>query len=125
MGRAWMAMGLTLAVAAPVIGQESREADRGPGVPSSMFGTYIEGGQLLVYPFFEYYRDEDFEYMPEDWALRSPLTSAGATGRTRVSCFSGTGSFALLEGRPHRPRRALGVLPGGPAGADRGPAARR
>jgi len=40
--------------------------DRGPGLPTSMFGTYIERGQLLVYPFVEYYRDKDFEYAPQD-----------------------------------------------------------
>jgi hypothetical protein len=39
-----------------------RWRDRGTGVPLSMFGTYIGAGQLLVYPFFEYYRDSDYEY---------------------------------------------------------------
>lgn len=38
--------------------------DRGTGVPSSMFGTYIRRGQLRLYPYFEYYRDNDFEYKP-------------------------------------------------------------
>jgi hypothetical protein len=41
-----------------------RARDRGPGVASSMFGTYIQTGELLVYPFFEYYRDNDLEYEP-------------------------------------------------------------
>jgi hypothetical protein len=27
-----------------------------------MFGTYLGRGQLLVYPFYEYYRDHDLEY---------------------------------------------------------------
>jgi hypothetical protein len=40
--------------------------DRGVGVPLSMFGTYIQDGQLIVYPFFEYYRDADFEYKPAE-----------------------------------------------------------
>jgi hypothetical protein len=31
-----------------------------------MFGTYIQRGQLIVYPFFEYYRDRDFEYAPNE-----------------------------------------------------------
>lgn len=39
-----------------------RSRDRGEGVPLSMFGTYLKGGQWLVYPFFEYYRDNDYEY---------------------------------------------------------------
>ena len=31
-----------------------------------MFGTYIRRGEWIVYPFFEYYRDDDFEYKPEE-----------------------------------------------------------
>jgi hypothetical protein len=40
--------------------------DRGTGQPTSMFGTYINGGELLVYPFFEYYLDDDIEYSPQE-----------------------------------------------------------
>jgi hypothetical protein len=40
--------------------------DRGTGVPVSQFGTYIQKGQFLVYPFFEYYRDSDAEYAPNE-----------------------------------------------------------
>lgn len=43
--------------------------DRGYGVPTSMFGTYIEKGELLVYPFFEYYRDHDMEYKPAEFGF--------------------------------------------------------
>jgi len=39
-------------------------SDRGTGVPTSIFGTYVSEGQLLVYPFFEYYLDNDLEYKP-------------------------------------------------------------
>lgn len=39
-----------------------RLRDRGEGVSTSMFGTYIRRGELLVYPFFEYYRDHNYEY---------------------------------------------------------------
>ncbi len=41
-------------------------SDRGTGVPTSMFGTYIRRGELIVYPFFEYYKDDDFEYKPSE-----------------------------------------------------------
>jgi hypothetical protein len=41
-------------------------ADRGTGVPTSMFGTYIRRGELIVYPFYEYYRDDDLEYEPSE-----------------------------------------------------------
>jgi hypothetical protein len=40
--------------------------DRGTGVATSMFGTYIRKGELILYPFFEYYRDEDLEYNPDE-----------------------------------------------------------
>jgi hypothetical protein len=39
---------------------------RGSGQPTSMFGTYIRKGELLIYPFFEYYRDHNFEYKPAE-----------------------------------------------------------
>ena len=38
-----------------------------------MFATYIGGRELIVYPFFEHYRDGNFEYKPEE------LGFAGAT----------------------------------------------
>lgn len=41
-------------------------ADRGTGIPTSMFATYIDRGEVIVYPFFEYYKDGDFEYKPAE-----------------------------------------------------------
>ena len=43
-----------------------RLRDRGEGQPADMFGTYIRRGELLVYPFYESYRDKDYEYKPEE-----------------------------------------------------------
>ena len=40
--------------------------DRGAGTPLSMFGTYIEKGEFIVYPFYEYYYDQDAEYSPAE-----------------------------------------------------------
>jgi hypothetical protein len=54
--------------ASRVVGQEAErppyERDRGPGLPTSLFGTYIQKGELIVSPFFESYRDADYEYAP-------------------------------------------------------------
>jgi len=36
--------------------------DRGKGVTTSLFGTYIQKGQLLVYPFYEYVKVSNEEY---------------------------------------------------------------
>lgn len=40
--------------------------DRGTGVPTSMFGTYVLPRQWIVYPFFEYYKDSNAEYSPNE-----------------------------------------------------------
>ena len=45
--------------------------DRGRGMPVSQFGTYIRKGELLVYPFYEYYYDKNFEYEPADFGYGS------------------------------------------------------
>ena len=52
-------------------------ADRGPGVATSMFGTYIRGGELLVYPFVEHYRDRNFEYKPSEFGVAGDLDHRG------------------------------------------------
>ena len=39
--------------------------DRGGGIPSSLFGTYLEKKDLVVYPFVEYYSERN-EYNPKD-----------------------------------------------------------
>jgi hypothetical protein len=40
-------------------------ADRGTGIATSMFGEYIRGGELLVYPFYEY-TSQSLEYKPSE-----------------------------------------------------------
>jgi hypothetical protein len=41
-------------------------ADRGPGIATSMFGTYVAPGERLLYPFYEYTRTGSFEYHPSE-----------------------------------------------------------
>ena len=41
--------------------------DRGTGIPMSIFGTYVRPGELLLYPFYEYYHDDDLEYKPAEF----------------------------------------------------------
>jgi len=38
--------------------------DRGAGIPTSRFGTYVTRGELLVNPFFAYTTDHNREYQP-------------------------------------------------------------
>lgn len=62
--------GILAALPASAAGQDrpafDRLRDRGPGVPVSQFGTYVERGEFIVYPFFEYYLDDDAEYAPNE-----------------------------------------------------------
>ncbi|HEX6314030.1 MAG TPA: hypothetical protein VFZ73_04190 [Gemmatimonadaceae bacterium] len=60
----------------------NRSRDRGPGIPTSMFGTYIERGEWLLYPFFEYYRDNNLEYSPDEFGFG---LDADFRGRYRAS----------------------------------------
>jgi hypothetical protein len=56
--------------------------DRGPGVATSLFGTYVAKGEVILYPFFEYYKADNYEYKPEE------LGAVGDTdypGRYRAS----------------------------------------
>jgi len=69
------ASALVLAIAFAVVpsgrGPEAQELppylrDRGTGVRTSVLGTYVREGELLVYPFFEWYADANFEYNPNE-----------------------------------------------------------
>ena len=40
------------------------QGDRGTGIRTSMVETYVEPGQLLIYPFAAYSWDHNFEYQP-------------------------------------------------------------
>jgi hypothetical protein len=41
-------------------------ADRGDGITTSLFGTYIREREFLVYSFYEYTRTTNFEYEPRE-----------------------------------------------------------
>ena len=46
--------------------------DRGPGVPTSQFGTYIESGEWMIYPFYEYAKNTNEEYEPRELGFPRP-----------------------------------------------------
>jgi hypothetical protein len=46
--------------------------DRGPGIPTSLFGTYIESGQWILYPFYEYSTNTSEEYDPRELGYARP-----------------------------------------------------
>ncbi len=46
---------------------EFRQRDRGgPGVAASQFATFVQAGEVVVYPFYEYYRNDSAEYKPSE-----------------------------------------------------------
>jgi hypothetical protein len=65
--------------------------DRGTGVPTSMFGTYIRKNELIVYPFYEYYRDKDFEYKPEEFGAIGDVDFRGRYHAREFLLFVGYG----------------------------------
>lgn len=65
--------------------------DRGEGVPTSMFGTYITKGELQIYPFFEAYKDDDFEYKPEEFGAIGAIDYRGRFRATEGLLFIGYG----------------------------------
>lgn len=65
--------------------------DRGEGVSSSMFATYIQKGQLLIYPFFEYYQDADYEYKPSELGYTGDADYRGEYEASEELIFIGYG----------------------------------
>lgn len=51
--------------------------DRGGGIPTSLFGTYVRKGEWLVYPFFEYARDHNREYQPQEFGFGPDVNFRG------------------------------------------------
>lgn len=69
----WRSAGLLVVLAAAPAGARGQTPtlppylrDRGAGVRMSMLGTYVRDGELLIYPFFEWYADHNLEYKPSE-----------------------------------------------------------
>jgi hypothetical protein len=71
--------------------------DRGTGVATSMFGTYIRRGEVIVYPFFKYYRDHNFEYKPADLGFRGDEDFRGRNRASEGLMFLAYGLTENLE----------------------------
>jgi hypothetical protein len=68
-----------------------RQRDRGPGQPVSMFGTYIQRGEWLVYPFVEKYRDKNLEYSPDEFGYALDADFRGEYDATEALLFMAYG----------------------------------
>lgn len=56
-----------------------------------MFGTYIERGEWLLYPFLEYYRDGNLEYSPDEFGFNLDADFRGRYRATEGLIFLGYG----------------------------------
>jgi hypothetical protein len=72
-------------------------SDRGTGVPASQFGIYVQKGQFIVYPYFEYYHDSDAEYAPNELGLTQDIDYRGKYRASEFLLFLGYGITERLE----------------------------
>ena len=70
--------------------------DRGTGVRTSLLGSYVRQGELLVYPFFEYYRDANLEYKPSELGYGQVKDFRGRYHASEGILFFGYGLGANL-----------------------------
>jgi hypothetical protein len=80
-------------VVAPAVGAQGPPhlRDRGTGVATSMFGTYVREGELLVYPFFEWYYDSNLEYKPNEFGFVGDTDFRGKYRASEGLIFFGYG----------------------------------
>jgi len=71
--------------------EPSHLRDRGTGVATSMFGTYVREGELLVYPFVEWYYDSNLEYKPSEFGLAGDTDFRGKYRASEGLIFLGYG----------------------------------
>jgi hypothetical protein len=90
---------VTLATVSAVGAQETLPTylqDRGIGVATSMFGTYVREGEWLFYPFLEYYRDQNLEYAPQELGAPGDQDYRGRYRATEVLFFVARGLTSNL-----------------------------
>lgn len=91
---------LQLGSASAVVGQvaEIQERDRGGGgIPSSQFGTFIEAGDFVFYPYYEFYRDKDAEYKPSEMGYDGDVDYFGRYRAHEGLIFLGYGVSSRLH----------------------------
>ncbi len=89
-----LAIAFCLAVLAGGAAAQSEPAylsDRGPGIPTSLFGTYIRSGEWLVYPFVEYIENDEDEYKPSELGFVGDTDFLGHSEEWEALLFIGYG----------------------------------
>lgn len=65
--------------------------DRGTGLRTSIFGTYVRKNEMVIYPFFEYTYDNDREYKPSELGFGSDQDYTGKFRESEGLLFLGYG----------------------------------
>ncbi len=66
-------------------------ADRGFGISTSLFGTYVGPREFIVYPFYEYTKTTAFEYKPSELGYPGDTDFLGTTVEQEYLLFLGYG----------------------------------
>jgi len=66
-------------------------ADRGEGISTSLFGTYVGKHEFIVYPFYEYTKTTAFEYKPSELGFVGNTDFLGKTAEHEYLVFLGYG----------------------------------
>lgn len=89
---------LAVQLCAPVSAAQSDEVplpdflrDRGTGIQTSLFGTYVRKGELLVYPFYEYETNNAEEYHPSELGFAGGEDFLGSLKTHELDLFLGYG----------------------------------
>ncbi len=71
--------------------------DRGPGLSTSLFGTYVRKGEWLVYPFYEYTYNKNEEYKPSEMGFDVAEDFLGKSVEQEALLFVSYGVTDWLE----------------------------
>lgn len=105
---------------APAGGLPTYLKDRGTGMPTTLFGTYIRGGDWIVYPFFEYYRDQNREYKPSELGFAGEMDFRGRYRASEGLLYIGYGvtddlafevEAAVIKATLHKSAEDFSALP--------------
>src|SRR5437867_2258620 len=73
-------------------------ADRGRGMATSQFGTYVRKGEWLVYAFYEYTKTSGFEYAPDELGFTGDEEHVGTLTEREGLLFISHGFTDRLAG---------------------------
>ncbi len=106
-----LAASLLLAAGLPGRAQGQEDAER--GVQTSMFGTAVRRSQLLVFPFFAYTWDHDYEYQPAalGYGLNQDLLGRYRSTQAQVFLAYGITDWLAVEFEASRIRATLDKAP--------------